>query len=631
MKVQNCLIENNSVNKNRKNTPNFKAGIGDIALNTVGNSMQWIQDKGFLASFLIQDTLGMTVPRTAKGFLRDKEVTGQYNMQEGFEVIGREGLTGPIMMAVAPIMMGLAAYCGKSTSVNSQFIKRYGNSLKEFITSPEFKNELLGSKDKFRDEFYRKNIRDILNNTIGKDRFNENSIETILKELNKYQNIPQGAKKGKVQAEAMNNIVEHINSLKYETSSDLSLLDRVKLGSEVTKDIKTFSTRDAFDGLMKYVDDAITNNKAFDQMNAEMAENIKNNAFAKRFITNISTMAATLGVMSILPKIYAKSDISPSERIAQQMQEAHDAQRNGDNDTTKNDDVSFKGKGGNASSWLTKFGKWLSEKSTGKYASELEYNGHNFTNTLMAGLSLGGLLAPRGYRAVKRAPQDENGKKDLSELYEILTRDIASSLSVVFLVPMLTRACVTSYEKNSGFVLMHKDRSSTGLKTALDLINPYSSTHVLSNNEIRSLYDGIDSTAKMLNFCKYIDNNGGDLEKIISKSDSLKELESKLPKLSGLSRKAKNAKLTEFFEELGKNKDANKIIEKLMKGIGEKRNNKILSFARGLNSIPAFLVTVLISPYVLGWFIPGLTYSNTRKRQEKAIQEKEAKLKIANA
>ena len=110
MKVQRCSIENNNSNTPKSQaSPNFKAGIGDIALNAAGNSMQWIQDKGFLASFLIQDTLGMTVPRSAAGFLRDKEITGEYNMQEGFEVIGREGLTGPCMMAVAPIMMGLAA------------------------------------------------------------------------------------------------------------------------------------------------------------------------------------------------------------------------------------------------------------------------------------------------------------------------------------------------------------------------------------------------------------------------------------------------------------------------------------------------------------------------------------------
>ena len=627
MKVQRCSIENNNSNTPKSQaSPNFKAGIGDIALNAAGNSMQWIQDKGFLASFLIQDTLGMTVPRSAAGFLRDKEITGEYNMQEGFEVIGREGLTGPCMMAVAPIMMGLAAYCGKTTSVNSQLIKRYGNKFKEFISSPKFNKALLNDKAKLKEEFLRSNIKDILKNSVGEKNFNNETVNLIFKEIENYQNASKGAKKGKVRDEAMAKIISYINEIKLKTSEDLASLDKVKLGSDKLKDIKEFSTKDAFDALMKYTDDAITNNKDIANLSEETAENIKNSALAKRFITNVGTMATTLGVMSVLPKIYAKSNVSPSAKTAMQMKEAHKAEQaktagvdTKNNDENKSAEVSFKGKG--SSSILSKFGKFLSEHSSGKFASELEYNGHNFTNTLMAGLSLFGLLAPRGMRAYNRAPKDENGKRDLSELYEILIRDIASSLSVVFLVPMFTRACVSAYENKSGFVLMNKDRSRSGLKAALDLINPYSSSHVLSNNEIKSLYDNITSKEKMNNFCKYIEKNGGDIEKIISKSEFINEIKDKLPDLKNLTRTQKNEKLMKFFKE----SVDEATIKKVMKGTGGSKNvNKIMSFARGLNSIPAMLVTFLISPYVLGWFIPKLTYANTRRRQEKALQQNDA-------
>ena len=111
-------IQNQS-NKNsqyfEQNKPVFKSAA---ILNASGNLMQSIENGGFLASFLIQDGFGMTLPRSVAGFLRDKEVTGHYNMQEGFEVVGREGLTGPSMMAVAPLMLLLAAKFGKTTSVN---------------------------------------------------------------------------------------------------------------------------------------------------------------------------------------------------------------------------------------------------------------------------------------------------------------------------------------------------------------------------------------------------------------------------------------------------------------------------------------------------------------------------------
>ena len=163
MKIHNSNIYNNSITSKQENnvpeksitSPSFKSGMTGL-LNLSGNVMQGIEDKGFLASFLIQDFGGMTVPRTAAGFLRDKEHTGHYNIQEGTEVLGREGLTGPCMMAVAPICLWVAAKAGRSTSINTQLIKRFGNSLKEFLTNPKFDKNLLNKPEEFKQEFYKK-------------------------------------------------------------------------------------------------------------------------------------------------------------------------------------------------------------------------------------------------------------------------------------------------------------------------------------------------------------------------------------------------------------------------------------------------------------------------------------------
>ena len=61
-----------------------------------------------------------------------------------------------------------------------------------------------------------------------------------------------------------------------------------------------------------------------------------------------------------------------------------------------------------------------------------------------------------------------------------------------------------------------------------------------------------------------------------------------------------------------------------MKGAGAGKKNKILAFARGLNSVPGLLTTLFISPYLLGCFIPKLTYKNTRRIHEKQDREREA-------
>ena len=613
-------------------------------LNAFGVIMNSIENGGFLATFLIQDMLGMTAPRVGAAFLRDKDVTGRYNMQEGFEVLGREGLTGPCMMAVAPITFALASRFGRSTGINSQLIKRFGNSLKEFISKPEFDKALLTNKDKFKEQFYTKNIKEMIANTLGKENVTDNSVKFILDKISKYENIPADAvlpkniigirSKGKYRKQCLAEISQYINDIKYSQSTDLGMLDKVKFGTEALNDIRTFSTNDAIEAMVKYSDDAITLNKHFKDLDNIMADHIKDSSIAKRFMANIATVASTLGVLSVLPKLYMKSSISPGARTAMEMKEANKSANKPEEITEKTNEVSFKAGKPINSSWLSKLGKKLSKVLDKEFvAKELEYNGHNFTNTLMAGLSVFGLLTPRGLKAYNRAQVDENGKKDLTELYEILIRDLSSSLAVVFAVPMMTRAAVTAYENKSGFVLMHKDRTKSKLATYFDLINPYSQAHVLTNAEINSLYNNVDTKEKMLNFCKYIDNNGGDLPKILSKSENAASVFSddaiKLADLKNLSKTEKNKKILSFFENLGKDgklskKSIDEMITKLMKGsMNKPKANKILGFARGLNSVPGLLTTVFISPYILGWFIPRLTYANTRRIHEKAEKEKQ--------
>ncbi len=621
LQVHNSITTNNIYDNNQNQEMSqqvaFKSGMAGV-LNASGALMQGIENGGFLASFLIQDGIGMTVPRTCAGFLRDKEKTGQYNVQEGLEVLGREGLTGPCMMAVAPLSLLLAAKFGRSTSVNTQLIKRYGNSLKQILSKPEFDKSLLKDAQKFKQEFYKTNIEKMLVDTLGKENTSKESVDYIMKQIANMENIPADVKlkkfrgKSKYRSQCMENIVEHINNIKYKTSDDLNMLQKVKFGNDGVDSLKNFKTKDAIDAMIKYTDDAIVANKHLDKLDALEAESIKNKSLAKRMITNISMMFATLGVLSILPKIYARGETAPGARKVDDNV----------NDNQKKDELSFKGKGNN--SLLERLGKLIGKINSDFVSHEFEYNGHNFTNSLMAGLSVFGLLTPRCMHALSRAQKDENGKKDYTEVYEILLRDLTSSLAVVFAVPMMTRAFVTSYEKNSGFVLMHKDRSMSKLKTALDLMNPYSKAHVLSNAEISALYDNINSKDKMLNFCKYIDKNGGDLQKIISKSDNVNEMFNSstldLKSLKGMNKSDKNKKIISFVEKFNK---SDEIITKVMKGTGKPLGNKIAAFARGLNSMPGVLATFCISPYLLGWFIPRLTYKNTNRIHEKQDRERE--------
>lgn len=617
-------------------SPAFRGSM-DNFLNKSGYVMNKIENGGFLVLFLIQDFLGMTLPRTCAGFLRDKEVTGEYNIQEGFEVLGREGLTGPCMMAVAPASLWIASKTlGQSTSINSELIKRYGNSLREILSNPNFDKGLLKDSAKFKEEFYRKNIENILKETLGERSQKETkaSVDYIMSQLKNYENIPKDADvkkfmgKSRYRSECLSNITEYINNIKYFSSADLDMLQKVKLSSLGAKDSKVFDTKKAFDGLIKYSNDAIKFNKNLDKLDSTVAESMKHNALGKRVLMNIAMIGATLGVLSVLPKLYLRSNTAPGARKKAQAE-----------DNQNKENVAFMGK----NNVIEKLGKAVEKNKKDFVSSELEYDGHNFTHTLMAGLSLFGLITPRCMRAYSRAQVDEHtGKKDKTELWEIIIRDITSSLAVVFAVPMMTRALVTSYEKNSGYVLMQKDRSMSKLKTSLDLLNPYSKAHVLTNSEITALYDKVDTKEKMVNFCKYIDKNGGDLQKILSKSEGVNELFNEntrtLDSLKKMGKSEANKEITSIIEniethakKLGKSidkKSVNEMITKLMKGASKGGNSKITALARGLISVPGLLTTLFISPYILGWFIPRLTYWNTRRIHANEDREREAKEQI---
>ena len=611
MQIYNNVV---NVNNHEKPSPAFKSGMGSF-LTMSGNIMQGIENRGFLASFLIQDGLGMTVPRTYKGFQRDKEITGKYNIQEGKEVFGREGLTGPCMMAVAPLMFLAAAKFGRSTSVNTSLIKRFGNNLRDIVKNSNFDKSLLKDSNKFKQHFYKTSVQEMLENSLGKNNISPQDVEYVLKEIAKYEKIPAGEKlhsfrgKAKYRDNCMKNIVEHINNIRYNTSNDLNLLGKVKVGK--ADDAKVYSIKNALDAMIKYSDDAIVANKHLDKLDELSAESIRNKSISKRLIANVSTIFATLGVLSVLPKIYASSDTAPGALTANELK-------------NKSDNITFKSR----RSILDKFGKKVANnKKYDKLSQELEYNGYNFTNSLMAGLSLFGLLAPRGIHAYNRAKVDESGKKDLTELWEIFIRDVVSSLAVVFFVPMATRAVVTGYEKKSGFVLMDKDRNLTKKQTILDLLNPYSKAHVMTNTEISALYNGVNNQAKMLNFCKFINKNGGDLEKILSKSEYYKEFfaGSNIDLATNKSVVDKNKKIISYIESLGEKscdkKSLNEKITKLMTN-SKIKNNKIAAFARGMNSLPELITTFLVSPILLGLVIPEITYMNTQRIHAKKQKER---------
>ena len=622
MKITGINSQIHSNNKYQKKNakvqdqnPSFKS-LGLSILGGTGTAMNWIEKQGYLVSFLIQDGLGMTLPRVLTGFNRDKEITGTYNIQEGLEVAGRELMTGPYIIGVAPIMLAITGCFCRTTNTNTRLIKRISESFKKMINDPNFDRSIMETPEKFKQEFYKYHISSIYKESVPGDKNPQETIDFILNEMKSFE--PKNKKK--VKDAALARIQARINNKMLETSSELYKVNTLSVGDEHTK--QAFNSGEVITAIRDYGIDAIDRNKNRSSIKENEIENIKNNFASKRFLTNIANVVVTLLGLSFIPKLYVRGDVAPGAKLHTKTPAKDKEQGKQENAVaeTPADSPAFKGKGINNDGFFARMGKFLVKHTPEKLQALLEYTGYNFSKTTFAALATFGLLLPRGKKAWDRAQIDENGKRDLTELNEILLRDTISSLSVVFAVPLLTKAIVRAYENKQGFILTN--RASDGknwFKKAMDIIWPYSNLEVLSVADLDAIYSELDTKAKLLNFSNFISSKGGDLSKIISKSDNaslmFNEKTFTLDSIKNLSREEKNKKIIEFFEKFD---GSDELIAKVMKGPGEIKHNKIAKVARGLNSLPGFISTVFISPVLLGVLIPKLTYYNTRKAYEKA-------------
>lgn len=607
----------NKVAKNNRNAnTNFK-GLADLP----GVIMQGIENGGFAASFIIQDTLGMTVPRTWEGlhrgiekpkdpnakkepfFTRVKNGWKNFNLKamnlkEGAEVFLREALSGPILMFTPMlVLLGAKKFVGKSTFTNSTLINRLGNQLKSTV-----KDGAHNTAKDLRTAFYKNSVKEAVSRTTNvADKTVENGfVEKMTNEILKLDTLTEKKAAKKQQAK----IVEMFNNYHTSNSNDYSMVNKLKF------DGQTYSTGSFVDGLRGFADDVLKNKQVSD-VTEEFAESFTKSSIIKRGITNIAAALSTIGAVSIVPKLYSLINPVPPGAIENNSVSKENAVKPTVANAQPQD-----AKNGNKVSFT---GKWDS------LARHLEFNGNNFTPVLMTVLATGGLLGPRIKVACDRAPENPiTKKKDYSEVPEILTRDLISTGAVTFGVPMISKALVSSYENASGYVLQnHPEKKISGIKKALDFINPLSGINPYNLNDLNAIYGKVDSVEKLGTFSDYINKNNGSLAKIFNTMDNGKSVfEAHGLNIKDLAthtdRKAANKVIMD--KAAASEEFANKLIE-LLKPDAKGRANKIVKRARTLNSITSFAATVALVPAFLGIILPKIVYAQTAKRQQKNAEE----------
>lgn len=641
---QNNSVNNTVNNKKNDQNPRFK-GLGGALMNGTGAMMSGLENGGFLASFLIQDTIGMTAPRTGRGLFRDREKGTKFkdlNFKEAAEVFIREFFSGVLMMLTPFVVFGLTKkFLGKSTFTNTNLLKKMG---KNFTASVKNKNVNDSAKN-IKNNFYRNTITEIVENTVPKVKGKPEATEIIDKlhghvsKIDELEPQLKNAKGNKISdkilnifrkkenkvvsekdrlkqqiAEAKNGFFNDLNEFHTSNSSEFNLLNKVKLEDS------TYRASDAFDAMRGYAADIAKNNNV-ETMTEDTAKAVANKLMTKRVFSTIAASLGTIGSTSIIPSIYAMlNPVAPGvldnschnpEHDHAPIQKNKDLKATVQNKTDKKGSPAFKGIGSTA-------------------LKHLQFDGGQLTPSLMMVLAGGGLVYPRVRTAVKRAPIDEDGHKNLIEVPEILARDLTSIAAVTFGEPILSKAMVNSYKEKTGFVLttQPKEKMST-FKKVLDALNPFSSVRPYSSKDLKAIYNNIDSKNKLTNFTQFINENDGNLVKIFSKLKNGKEsfagTVADFDIISKLDKKAANSKIMEVIADKFDDKAVKKLMEpkKLPKN-GKPVLNDMYKVARNLNAAPKFLNTIVLVPVFLGLVLPKFVYGITAKNRKKQEMAKMA-------
>ena len=497
-------------------------------------------------------------------------------------------------------------------------IKRLGNKLAETV-----KGGASESVAEVKNKFYRKNISDIVKSTTNaqnervESAFVDKAVESLEKIDSYDERIATATGKLKKQLKKeqkgeTEKLIKAFNDYHKTNSSDLGMLNRVKYDGEV------YSTEKMVNGLRAYAHDALHGKQAA-EITEDYANNVKKNSLVKRGIVNLAAALSTIGSLSIVPMLYQLVNPVPPGALGDPTKEGvNGAGVNGAGVSgVNNASVATAAQKGQADN-KNKDGKVSFTGKWDKLAKHLEFNGNQMTPALMTSLAVGGLMGPRIKTAVDRAPENPvTKKKDYSEIPEILTRDIVSTGAVTFGVPMLSKVIISSYEDKSGFVLQSKpDKPMSMFKKVLDKMNPFSAYNYYGISDLDQIYGNIDTTEKLGNMSKFVDNNNGNLAKVLKTEKKTKAVfaEAGLD-LDALAKQAdKKAANSTIIENLKNNEFAQKVVNAIKPAKGD---NSILKRARTLNSVVSFAATALLVPAFLGIVLPKMVYKMTENRQKR--------------
>lgn len=602
-----------------KNAHSQSFGSG-AAGNAVISVMDAIERGGFVAAFLVQDLLGMNVPRTTTGLYRNREITGQYNYQEAAEVGIREFLSGPVMFAVPMIMLwAVKRMFGKANDIPANIIKALGDNFAEYSkgkTTADFKDVKA-----VKESFYSDLFKNILKNTYAEGTPEETiskEAKAFAKEVLEYENL--------IDTKKRKTFWQRFKGVRVENTAEDKLADLTARFSEINKsnaanssinfleakissgDKKIGKSIDKLVGDMRnFVEDAVETvskrAKKGLKSDIDMSDFFKkftNLRAGSRVITNFSMLAGIVAFCSVIPKLYQLSETNPGLNGLEDDAKADDKVAQ-----NKSQKPAFKGLCETIGKRAVKDGK------LSKFLSEFEFDSFN--------TSFLGFLTACGFGIL--LPRLKNAREE-NEYKEVLYRDTTTITTVCCAAKILQQVFARFCSKMTGLALSLKPdmKMDTTISKIWSYLRPVKGHKVLTSAQLASKYTNVDKYKEgIAGLAKFVDEQGGNVRKMFEIDKKAKGLLKELYENSDKAKsvefaKAQNKDVIEALQDVVKNNKASDTLNKLY-DIFKSDKNAFLRKAKIMNSSFNFATIFVVCPILLGWFIPRMNEELTKKRQ----------------
>ena len=549
------------------------AGAG---ANPIVGLMDFIEQGGYAASFIIQDGLGFIAPRVGKGLLRGSLKTDdngqpvldengnqkrELNWQFARKEFLREIITGPSAFLIPFAMFaGIKKWFGAGNNVKLNYINGFEEPFIQFAKANA--GALSNGSELDKVSFYKNVYKNVIEKSINahlpkEERLSKQEVgeyaEKFATRQNEIENVmaDKNIKGKKAKAAA-------IGKLEGGTVEDMFMrLKKEKIGGAVnelavefntSKGVKGGSISELSEALNDYFDDAVKSVKKSVKDNFYV-ENIEkgvkeftNRRMGSRILTNLGVFSAIALFYTQIPKMYNAGIKGNPALKGTSLKENQNTKTNkvAKDTQTNKQNVAFTGGFGKG---LEKAGKIIFDNSKLKTVSDIfEFDGNTISGAAMPVLLYGFCIPPRLDKA-----------QDKYDYGEIVFRDMTSFTALLFGAKALARLFSDGFTRLTGLALNKKDLADRNFfQKVIDYLNPLDKRHsVLSSKQLTSKYTNIDKYKNgAIGFMDFLEESGGNVKKALSQDKNVKSVVEEMLKKYSISDSYKNASLTDVKDAI---------------------------------------------------------------------------------